>query len=263
MGEEVKSKRAIGYCRVSTDEQSRNGLSLDGQEAKIRSFAKSQGWDLTEIYSDPGYSGKDLNRPGVSRMIQDAEAGRFDVILVYKVDRLSRRMKDLWYLLEGIFEPHKIGFKSISESFDTVSPTGRAFLGMLSVFAQLERDQTRERIKDALGFKKVKKEWIGHPPLGYEILARGDGKGGVAKDKHLTLKKDEAGIVKLIFQARASGRGLTGICRMLAAKGINGRKWSPIGISKILENPVYTGNGTHQPIISRRLFNKVQEVRKE
>jgi site-specific DNA recombinase len=259
MKEEPRSKRAIGYCRVSTDEQSRNGLSMDGQEAKIRAFAKSQGWDLTEMYSDPGYSGKDLNRPGISRMIEDAEAGRFDAVLVYKVDRLSRKMKDLWHLLENVFEPHRIGFKSISESFDTVSPTGRAFLGMLSVFAQLERDQTRERIKDALAHKKSKKEWVGRPPYGFKILKRDDSHGGIAKDKHLTVKEDEARIVKLIFQARSRGRGLTDIVRMLQHKGINTRKWSPIGISKILGNGVYVGNGTHAPIISRRLFDRVQQ----
>ena len=141
-------KKAVGYCRVSTDEQSRNGLSMDGQEAKVRAFAESQGWKLTGMYPDPGYSGKDLNRPGLSRMVEDIKAGMVDVVLVYKVDRLTRKQKDLWHLLEDVFEPRGIGFKSITEPFDMTTPAGRAFLGMLSVFAQLERDQTRERIRD-------------------------------------------------------------------------------------------------------------------
>ncbi len=84
-------KRAIGYCRVSTDEQSRNGLSMDGQESKIKAFAESQGWELAGIYSDPGFSGKDLKRPALSKMIEDIKAGQIDIVLVYKVDRLYGR----------------------------------------------------------------------------------------------------------------------------------------------------------------------------
>jgi len=167
-------------------------------------------------------------------------------------------MKDLWYLLESVFEPHRIGFKSITEPFDTTTPSGRAFLGMLSVFAQLERDQTRERIRDALGHKKLKGEWIGHPPLGYRILSKTDGKGNIVKDKVLTVAENESKIVKTIFQARARGKGLTEICRILERKGINGRKWSPIGIWKILRNPVYLGYGMHPAIISQKLFNAAQ-----
>jgi len=257
MKQEPKSKRAVGYCRVSTDEQAK-GLSLDNQSDRIKSYCQSQGWELGEVYSDPGYSGKDLNRPDLSRMIERIKAGGIDVVLIYKLDRLSRKQKDLWTLIENILEPHKVGLKSITEPFETTTAMGRAFLGMLSVFAQLERDQTRERIKDALGFKKTKQEWVGRPPVGYVMLSRSDGKGGIIKDKHLTINQDEAKIIKMIFQARAKGRGLTGIVEMLRRKGINGRKWSPIGIWKILNNKVYLGNGTHQAIISKRLFDRSQ-----
>jgi site-specific DNA recombinase len=231
---------------------------LDNQSDRIKSYCQSQGWELEEVFSDPGYSGKDLNRPDLSRMIEKIKAGGIGVVLVYKVDRLTRKQKDLWTIIENIFEPHKVGFKSITEPFETTTPMGRAFLGMLSVFAQLERDQTRERIKDALAFKKVKREWVGHPPYGYRMLSKSDGNGEIVKDKHLTVDEDQARIVKMIFQARSRGRGLTGIVEMLKRKGINGRKWSAAGIKEIASNAVYLGNGNHQPIISKRLFNQAQ-----
>lgn len=248
--------KACAYCRVSTEEQIR-GLSLGNQESKIKSFCESQGWQLTEVYSDPGYSGKDLNRPGVSRMIEDIRNKKIDVCLVYKVDRLSRKQKDLWHLLEDVFEPNKVGFKSVVEPFDTTTAQGRAFLGMLSVFAQLERDQTRERIKDALAHKKTRREWIGHPPYGYKILKRDDGHGEIIKDKFLTIDEQQAEIVKMIFHQRKKGKTLQQIMEKIIALGINSRKWSVPLIHGILKNPVYLG-GIHRGIISKKLFDRVQ-----
>lgn len=166
-------KRIVGYVRVSTEEQASEGLSLDHQEGRIRAYAESQGWELLKIYREEGFSGKTKDRPELKNMIKDIEAGEIDCVLVYKVDRLTRRQKDLWEMLEDVFEPQGVGFKSVVEPFDTTTAQGKAFLGMLGVFAQLERDTISERTKDALTEKKNKREWVGRPPLGFRLNGQG------------------------------------------------------------------------------------------
>jgi site-specific DNA recombinase len=161
--------RAAGYVRVSTDEQAREGCSLDNQEARIRHYAESQEWELAEMYREEGFSGKTTDRPQLQRLLADVKAKKLDVVLVYRVDRLTRKQKDLWYLLEDVFEKHKVGFKSVVEPFDTTTAQGKAFLGMLAVFAQLERDAIAERTKDALANKIANGENVGAPAYGYKV----------------------------------------------------------------------------------------------
>ena len=96
-------KSAVGYIRVSTEEQVKQGISLANQKAKIEAFATAKGWALTRIYRDEGKSGKSLNRPGIQELLQDAISGQFEIIIVYRVDRLTRKQRDLWYLLEDVF----------------------------------------------------------------------------------------------------------------------------------------------------------------
>lgn len=163
----MASKRAVGYVRVSTDEQVREGLSLDAQEQRITAYAASQGWELVKVYREEGESGKSLDRPRLREMLGDLDS--IDLVLVYKVDRLTRRQKHLWHLLEDVFEPREIGFKSVVEPFDTTTAQGKAFLGMLAVFAQLERDTTAERTRQALDYKKANGEWRGRIPFGYQV----------------------------------------------------------------------------------------------
>ena len=120
--------------------------------------AESQGWELLKIYREEGYSGKTKDRPEFKKMIEDIKARGIDVVLVYKVDRLTRKQRVLWEMLEDIFEPQGVGFKSVVEPFDTTTAQGKAFLGMLGVFAQLKWDTISERTKDALNEKKNKRE---------------------------------------------------------------------------------------------------------
>ncbi len=164
---------AVGYIRVSTDEQAAEGQSLDNQEARIRAYAESQGWEVVEIYREEGYSGKTIDRPELKRLTNAIAAGQIDVLLVYRVDRLTRRQKDLWTLLEDVLEPNKVGFKSVIEPFDTTTAQGKAFLGMLAVFAQLERDTIAERTKDTLKNKRANGEWSGRVPFGFRIGVNG------------------------------------------------------------------------------------------
>jgi len=124
---------AIGYVRVSTEEQAREGISIEAQEERIRALATAKGWNLLEIIKDPGYSGKNLSRPGVKNLIDLCRRGTVNVVIVQKVDRLTRKQRDLWYLLEDIFYKNQVGFLSVTESFDSTTAAGTAFLGMIGV----------------------------------------------------------------------------------------------------------------------------------
>lgn len=190
-----EKKRAVGYTRVSTDEQAREGVSLENQENKIRAYAESQEWELVKIYREEGYSGKVINRPELNKMLSDIKEGDIDTVLVYKVDRLTRKQKDLWHLLEDVFDPAGVGFKSVIEPFDTTTAQGKAFLGMLGVFAQLERDTIAERTKDSLALKTEKGEYLGTPPLGYRAI-----------DKDLKAVDSEIAVVRCVKKLRGNGR---------------------------------------------------------
>lgn len=126
--------RAVGYVRVSTDEQVQ-GFSLEGQAGRIRSYAESQDYSLECIYRDDGYSAKDLNRPEIQRLLADVAAGSIDVVLVYKLDRLSRRLRDLTEVLD-LLSKHGTRFESVTEPFETTSAPGRLMLNVLGGFAQ-------------------------------------------------------------------------------------------------------------------------------
>ena len=180
----TKELRAIGYTRVSTEEQAREGVSLEAQAERIKAFSKAKGWQLLDIIQEKGYSGKDLKRPGIKELINMCNRGTIDIIVVFKIDRLTRKQKNLWSLLEDIFEPNNIGFVSITEPFDTTTATGKAFLGMLGVFAQLERELISERTREGLRQKKENGEWISRPPVGFTI----NGKGHLEEDP-LIIKK--------------------------------------------------------------------------
>ena len=160
--------KAIGYIRVSTEDQAREGVSLDNQESKIKSYASLNDLDLIETIRDEGVSGKSLNREGMTRLLDMVDAGKVGAVIVYKLDRLSRKTIDTLNLIET-FETKGIAFHSISEKIDTKSATGKFFLTIISAIAQMERDVISERTIDALNYKKSKKEWMGRIPYGFKI----------------------------------------------------------------------------------------------
>lgn len=182
------NKKVMGYIRVSTDEQVREGISLEAQAERIKSFIKAKGWGFEGIVEDPGYSGKDLNRPGIKQLIERCKNKEIDIVVVLKVDRLTRKQKDLWYLLEDIFTANEVGLISVTEPFDTTAAMGKAFLGMLGIFAQLERDLISERTIEALSYKKGKGEWIGRQPVGFKL----DGEGRLEEDPEILQKIQKA-----------------------------------------------------------------------
>ena len=135
------------YVRVSTTSQAEEGYSIEEQIDKLESYCKIKDWTVYKVYTDGGFSGSNTERPALERLIKDADRKKFDTVLVYKLDRLSRSQKDTLFLIEDVFIKNGIEFLSLQENFDTSTPFGKAMIGLLSVFAQLEREQIKERMQ--------------------------------------------------------------------------------------------------------------------
>lgn len=257
--------RTAIYVRVSTTEQAESGYSIDEQIEKLESYAKIRDWKVVGIYKDAGFTGSNINRPEMTRLIADVQLNKIDTVLVYKLDRLSRSQKDTLYLIEDVFLKNGLNFVSLSENFDTDSPFGKAMIGMLAVFAQLEREQITERMKmGKLGRAKSGKtmSW-GFKTFGYDLVG-----------SELVINQLEASIVRKAFDLYASGVATTRLYRLLNEEGHIGKEkpWSYRTIRNVLENPVYAGfvrynnhifEGTHEPIISKEIYDKVQSMIKE
>lgn len=256
-------KKVGVYIRVSTQEQAKEGYSIPAQEDRLLAFSKAKNWIISDLYIDDGYSGTNLERPELKRLLKNLK--NIDVVLVYKLDRLSRSQKDVLYLVEEEFLENNVDFVSVLESFDTTTPFGRAMLGILAVFAQLERDTIIERSK--LGKERRAKEgkWRGGPiPLGYDYI-----------DGNLTINEYEAGIIKLIFEKYISGLGMDSICRELNSKGYRSKQNAEFTTSKMktyLNNPLYAGmipykdiqfSGCHKAIIDLNTFNLAKSLMKK
>jgi site-specific DNA recombinase len=195
--------KALGYIRVSTEDQAREGVSLDNQESKIKSYASLNDLELTEVIRDEGISGKSLDREGMTRLLDLVDSGRVDAVIVYKLDRLSRKTIDTLNLIE-MFEGNGVAFHSISEKVDTKSATGRFFLTIISAFAQMERDLMAERTKDALSHKKEKGEWCGRVPYGFKI-----------EDNRLVEDPEQIKVIQKAKRMKRSGKSMRGIAEAL------------------------------------------------
>ena len=255
-------KKAAIYIRVSTQEQAQEGYSVGEQKERLIAYCKAQGWLIADIYVDGGYTGSNLKRPGIQKLM--AETDKFDVVLVYKLDRLSRSQRDTLYLIEEVFLPNSVDFVSMQESFDTSSPFGKAMIGLLAVFAQLEREQIKERTK--MGRIARAKTGLyhggGYIPIGYDY-----------EDGKLVVNPYEAEQVRKIFEWYLAGASLNTISERLQAEGYTNRygsyaSWS--GIRYILENETYLGrihfgevrvDDAHEPLVSEEQFNAVQVLR--
>ena len=270
---DVKRKRCIVYTRKSSEE----GLdqefnSLDAQFEAGTAFIQSQkqeGWFLLEgRYDDGGFSGGTMERPALKRLMADVEAGFVDIIVVYKVDRLTRSLADFAKLVE-IFDQHNVSFISVTQQFNTTSSMGRLTLNVLLSFAQYEREVTAERIRDKVAASKKKGMWMGGtPPLGY-----------FSKNNKLTIIEDEANLVRLIFSEFIAIGSMTQLSKQLAESGHRtkmfisqkgnrrgGRPFLKTDVYKILHNRIFIGEikhkekwyaGLHEPIIDKDLWNKV------
>ena len=189
-------RKAYGYIRVSTEEQAKEGLSLEAQKTKIRAFAEIKDLELVDIIADEGISGKDFERDGIRQIIDLLDDGEMHALIVYKLDRLSRNTIQLLTFIEKYFQSQGIRFLSVTEQIDTTTAIGKFFLTLMAALAQMERETTIERIKMALDHKKELGERLGTTPLGYKTIEEGDKKG------ELEEVEDEMKIIKEIFSLR-------------------------------------------------------------
>lgn len=222
---------AIGYIRVSTEEQARDKKSLLTQERKVKEFCKLKDYNLERIYKDEGCSGKNLKRPAIKLLLERLKdrKNKVDVVIVYKLDRLSRRQRDLWYLLDDVFKKKEIDFVSVTESFDTTTAFGRAMFGMLGVFAELQRDEIADRTKSALRHKRESGKRIsGKIPYGFKLV----------NEKDLIAVKEEQKVIKRMQQLRLKGLSYAKIADRLNEENIptkNSGEWHTSTVQQILK----------------------------
>jgi DNA invertase Pin-like site-specific DNA recombinase len=164
----VNDMQAVGYVRVSTERQADQGVSLDAQDAKVRAMATVQGATLVGVIVDGGESAKSLNRPGLQRLLAMVNGGKVQAVIVAKLDRLTRSVKDLCGLLE-LLEKKKVALISVAESLDTSSAAGRLVITIMGAVSQWEREAIGERTRDALGHKKSNGERVGNIEYGYRL----------------------------------------------------------------------------------------------
>lgn len=222
--------RAAIYARVSTTEQSEEGFSIEGQKRRLLAYAESQDWNVMGFYIDEGISAKDLNRPQLKRMLDDIRNGHVDIVLVYKLDRLTRSAADCDHLLK-MFEAHKVMFQSATESFETRTATGRLFIRLISDLAQWERELISERVRFGMEQKVHEgKKPGGKYPYGY--------------DKNGNLIPEEEEVISRLRDMYVNERmSYKKIAVRLMTEGIQrrGHEWTSNTVALTLENPFYAG----------------------
>jgi DNA invertase Pin-like site-specific DNA recombinase len=260
----IRKLRCAVYTRKSTEE----GLemefnSLDAQREACEAYVASQraeGWLLVlDRYDDGGFSGGNLERPALKRLLADIEAGKVDVVVVYKIDRLSRSLMDFSRLVE-VFDQHKVTFVSVTQSFNTTTSMGRLTLNVLLSFAQFEREVIGERIRDKFAASRKRGIWMGGwAPLGYDV-----------KDRKLIVNEIDAKLVRSIFQRFVKTGSATVLVQELIAGNVRNKYGKLIDkgiLYKLLNNPVYIGvavhkgvsyPGEHVGIIDQKVWNKVE-----
>lgn len=248
------NKFAALYARVSTDAQREEGYSIDAQKEMLEAYCKAKGIKNIKFYVDGGFSGANMQRPALSSLIDDARAGKISAVLVYKLDRLSRSQKDTLFLIEDVFNPNGVDFISLNENMDTSTPIGRAMLGIMSAFAQLERETIKERTR--MGMKERVKSGLwpggGKLPFGYDY----------DKESGKLIPNDDAIIVKKAYDLLLHGYAPNKIAEVLGLKYEKQaaeilRRKTNIGCI------VYNGveyKGQHEAIIDEATFNAAQHI---
>ena len=273
----ITPRRCAIYTRKSTDQGlERDFNSLEGQRTICSAYITSQrhkGWiELAKHYDDGGYSGASLRRPQLQQLLGDVERGLIDVVVMYKLDRMTRTLLDFVRLVD-FFERYEVVFVSITQNFDTADSMGRLVLNVLLTFAQFEREMAADRIRDKVLATKQSGRWAGGPaPYGYDLSRR-----------RLHVNENEAECVRRIFGRYVAVQNLTAVFRELQKEGMRSKQWrtragtlaggGPLTkslINHILGNPVYLGEirhkvvtypGLHAPIVDRPTFDRVQKIR--
>lgn len=276
MSDVVRKLRCAIYTRKSTEEGlDQNYNSLDAQRDACLSYIasqKSEGWvALRDTYDDGGFTGGNLNRPALQRLLADIREGFVDVIVVYKIDRLSRSLADFAKLVE-LFDEHKVTFVSVTQSFNTTTSMGRLTLNILLSFAQFERELAGERVRDKIASARQRGIWMGGmPPLGYDVV-----------DRRLVPNPTEAKLVNRIFEQYLALGSVTVLANELRSEGITTKSWTTLKdksrqgrlvdkgyLYKLFKNPVFVGiasykgkhfPGEHVPILDRTIWDQTQAM---
>jgi DNA invertase Pin-like site-specific DNA recombinase len=262
----TRKRRCAVYTRKSTDEGLEKEFnSLDAQRESCEAYIASQrseGWVLVhDRYDDGGVSGGTLERPALKRLLADIEAGLVDVVVVYKIDRLSRSLMDFAKLVQ-IFDQNEVTFVSVTQSFNTTTSMGRLTLNILLSFAQFEREVIGERVRDKIAASRARGMWMGGPvPLGYRV-----------ENRKLLIDEAAAAAVRRVFEGFVEIGSVTQLLPILRAEGLltkHGRPFDKGAVYKLLVNRVYLGEavhkgksypGEHAAIIPQALWNQVHEI---
>jgi DNA invertase Pin-like site-specific DNA recombinase len=219
---------AIGYVRVSREEQAREGVSLDAQRDRVAAYAVAKGLTLLDVIADEGRTGKDMDRPGLQSLLARCRAGEVGHVIVWKLDRLTRRTRHLLNLVEDLFLARGIELHSVSESLDTSTPHGRFVLTLFGGLAQMERELIVERTRSALAYKREQGEPTSHPPLGFASRGR---------RQRMAPVPAELEAVHRLLELWRGGCSFRSIAASLNAEGVRtkqGRRWHHSTVGKVV-----------------------------
>lgn len=261
------TKRVFIYVRVSTVQQAEEGYSIPQQIERLTKYCEAMGWQVVKVYVDDGHSGGSMERPGLQQMFKDIEKGHADLILVDKLDRLSRSQFDTLYMIQKVFDPQNVAFVSRAEAFDTSTAFGKAMVGILAVFAELERSRIKERMIDGKEgrAKEGKYKGGGNVPIGYRYNK---------ETEQLSVNEYEAQQIREVFNLFVKRTPVNTIARIMNEKGYRTSygEWSGQTLRELLKNPVYIGKivykgnvyeGLQDAILDEDVFNRAQELMKE
>ncbi|MGM1446275.1 recombinase family protein [Bacillus cereus group sp. BceL305] len=286
----VQIKRVAIYARVSTTEQAEEGYSIDEQERLLSDWCTNNGYIIHQVYADRGISGKSIEkRPALKQMLSDARNQLFDIVLVWKTNRLARNILDLLKIVE-VFNQNYISFRSFTENHETETSSGKLQFHMMAAIAEFERNTISENVKMGMLARAREGKWNGGQVLGYD-LEETSAHGNKRKHTKLVINEKEAQTVRRIFELYISGNGYKAIANCINKEGHRGKKGRPFStntIKTILENPVYIGvirynvrrnwtdkrrgdinpnpvfqKGEHDAIISQVNWEKAQQILKQ
>lgn len=285
---EKRRKIIAIYCRVSTDEQAEFGYSIDEQKRLLEEWCKANDYIIYKCYSDRGISGKNIkDRPALKELLSDAKEGKFDMVISWKINRVSRKLEDVLKIV-NLLEKNNITFKSYSEPFETDTPAGRMQFQMMALIGEFERGTIAQNVKMGMIAKAKSGNWCGGRVLGYDLVPNNSPEEEKKGKNKLEINEKEAEIVRFIFNEYSKGKGykaITNKMNKLGYKTKKGNNFSVGSIRDILTNPVYIGEirynvrqnwsekrrrninpnpirvkGKHEAIIDRELWDKVQLI---
>ncbi|MDU5777208.1 MAG: recombinase family protein [Clostridium perfringens] len=285
---EKRRKIIAIYCRVSTDEQAEFGYSIDEQKRLLEEWCKANDYIIYKCYSDRGISGKNIkDRPALKELLSDAKAGKFDMVISWKINRVSRKLEDVLKIV-NILEKNNITFKSYSEPFETDTPAGRMQFQMMALIGEFERGTIAQNVKMGMIAKAKSGSWCGGRVLGYDLVPNNSPEEEKKGKNKLEINEKEAEIVRFIFNEYSKGKGYKAITNQINKLGYKTKKGNSFAVGAIrdiLTNPVYIGEirynvrqnwsekrrrninpnpirvkGKHKAIIDKELWDKVQLI---